>query len=225
MSTDHVELGGVIALRQERPLVAVRSVDNSRKQQPINTGHTEDNTTVSNPRHGQTGSLRASQPHRDPFAVRHHTRIMGQHRLVGSRKPRPAVLKWIIVLALAVSGACSSYREPANGTINGTVVLEPSCPAHSSTVPSASSPPTPSSGTCITVVTATVTAVDANSTKVAATVSTTDTGTFTCILPPGLYTLEATPASESTGHGVPLDVRLEPNSTQKVILRIDTGIR
>jgi hypothetical protein len=72
---------------------------------------------------------------------------------------------------------------------------------------------------------ATVKAFVAGSDEVAASVPVADDGRFECELPEGSYRFEAVPAAPAQGHGVPLEVTVQADSTVDVTLRIDTGVR
>ena len=128
-----------------------------------------------------------------------------------------------LLLALA---ACGGGTAAAEGTIEGVVVEDRPCSVESG--PAAAGPrPSPSSGSggCarVPLPDASVRIVDAASEEARLTVTSGADGRFSCSVPDGLYRLEA--SLPSVGHGVPVDVRVSSGSTQRVTLRIGTGVQ
>lgn len=139
---------------------------------------------------------------------------------------RKAVAAGVVFFALVSMSGCSA-DQAALGSVQGVVVISPSCPVEMSPVvpPAGSSAPGMDDTCAVSTSEATVKAFMAGSEQVAVSVSTSSDGRFSCELPEGAYRFEAVPDSPSAGHGVPLNVEVKAGSTVEVTLRIDTGVR
>ena len=129
------------------------------------------------------------------------------------------------LVLLTVLMACKGSDSPtapggqtvAKGTLAGVVTIGPNCPVETATQPCPTSPAAYAARKVLVY--------DATHTQVLFTVDINSQGLYTIALVPGKYVVDLKKVGVDRATGVPQPVTITANTTTRVDISVDTGIR